>query len=376
MATQILIVEDESIVALDIRSSLTKLGYSVCGICSRGDEAVKKVHEFSPSLVLMDIRLAGEVDGITAAAEIRRTTKIPVVYLTAHADETTLARAKVTEPFGYVLKPFQPIELRVAIELALFKASQPPQPAESPAEPPLRAKPINVHPEVFHYLRSIPAFSAIPVDQLQTFTAACSLQEYKAGQTFAFEGDADRAVGFLVLRGRVSLFKTSVSGREIIVELLSPNDVFGIALALEQQPFDCSARAQVDSFVIHVPRRAIVGLLEKNVQLYRFLLDVIAGRLSSSHTRSRSLAHDKVEVRIASGLLSLIPVDADEHDSAVPILHVTRKELAELCGTTVETSIRVTKSMESTGILEFPENGFVRILDQEALKDIVSGAAA
>jgi len=104
--TEILIVEDERITAEDIRLSLGGLGYAVTGMASSGEEAIRKAKELHPDLVLMDIVLGGDMDGIEAAKRIRARFNIPVVYLTAYADEKTLERAKVTQPFGYILKPF------------------------------------------------------------------------------------------------------------------------------------------------------------------------------------------------------------------------------------------------------------------------------
>jgi len=118
---RILIVEDEIIVARDLEQQITHLGYAVVGIAGRGDDAIGLAKEKRPDLVLMDIHLQGPIDGIQAADEIRRIGSAAIVYLTAHADESTLARACVTEPFGYILKPFNDRELRTAIEIALFK---------------------------------------------------------------------------------------------------------------------------------------------------------------------------------------------------------------------------------------------------------------
>jgi len=118
---QILVVEDESIVAEDIRRNLENLGYVVPAVASSGEDAVKKAEELSPDLVLMDIVLKGEIDGIEAAEQIRSRFDIPVVYLTAYSDEKTLERAKITEPFGYVIKPFKERELQINIEIALYK---------------------------------------------------------------------------------------------------------------------------------------------------------------------------------------------------------------------------------------------------------------
>ncbi len=118
---KLLIVEDEEIVAFDIESTLKGLGYAVPAIVSSGEDAIAYAAKIQPDLVLMDIMLKGSMDGIEAANEIRSHFKIPVVYLTAHADLSTLERAKITEPFGYLLKPFEEKELQTVIEIALSR---------------------------------------------------------------------------------------------------------------------------------------------------------------------------------------------------------------------------------------------------------------
>ncbi len=116
--SQILIVEDERIVAEDIKRTLKHLGFGVSAIVSSGEEALKKVKENNTDLVLMDIALKGEMDGVEAASQIRSQFKLPVIYLTAFSDEKVLERAKITEPVGYIIKPFEERELCSAIEIA------------------------------------------------------------------------------------------------------------------------------------------------------------------------------------------------------------------------------------------------------------------
>ncbi len=118
---KILIVEDEGIIAEDISDSLISLGYRITGIVYSGEEAIQSVTEFRPDLVLMDVNLQGEIDGITAAEEIRGRFQIPVVYLTAYADENTLRRVNATQPFGYIVKPFEEKNLHTTIQLALHR---------------------------------------------------------------------------------------------------------------------------------------------------------------------------------------------------------------------------------------------------------------
>ena len=118
---KILIVEDEAIVALHEEENLKNMGYTVVGKASSGEEAIRKAEETQPDLVLMDIVLKGEMDGIETAGQITTRFNIPVVYVTAYGDETTLQRAKLTEPFGYILKPFKERDLHVAIGIALYR---------------------------------------------------------------------------------------------------------------------------------------------------------------------------------------------------------------------------------------------------------------
>jgi CheY-like chemotaxis protein len=118
---KVLVVEDQNIVALNIRNKLKNLGYTVPGTASTGEEAIRKAELTNADLVLMDIMLKGEMDGIDAAREIKKRLKIPVLYLTAYTDDETLERAKMTEPEGYISKPFKEEDLHSNIEMALHK---------------------------------------------------------------------------------------------------------------------------------------------------------------------------------------------------------------------------------------------------------------
>ncbi len=118
---RILVAEDEQVVALDIKNNLVRLGYTVLDVVSSGEEAIHEATESRPDLILMDIRLKGQMDGVSAADQIRSLFDIPIIYLTAYSDDDTLRRAKITEPFGYILKPLDARELHITIEMALYK---------------------------------------------------------------------------------------------------------------------------------------------------------------------------------------------------------------------------------------------------------------
>ena len=120
--SKILIVEDEAIIAMELESQLQSLGYEITSIVDTGAKAIKKAEEDKPDIILMDIRIKGEMDGIDTAEEIRNRFGIPVIFSTAYLDQERIERAKITMPFGYVLKPIQDRDLKVTLEMALYVA--------------------------------------------------------------------------------------------------------------------------------------------------------------------------------------------------------------------------------------------------------------
>ncbi len=118
---RILLVEDERLVAMSLKLQLRALGYEVVGVAASGQDAIEKAGELRPDLILMDIHLEGDMDGVEAAAEIHKQFQLPVIYLTAFSSQDILERAKVTEPMGYILKPYEDRELQVVIETALYR---------------------------------------------------------------------------------------------------------------------------------------------------------------------------------------------------------------------------------------------------------------
>lgn len=130
---RVFIVEDEKIVANDIADTLRSLGYHIAGTAISGENAVVMIPGARPDVVLMDIRLAGNMDGVETAGELQKTSDIPVIYLTAYADKDLLERAKLTEPYGYIIKPYDERELHTAIEIALYRHAMQKKLAESEA---------------------------------------------------------------------------------------------------------------------------------------------------------------------------------------------------------------------------------------------------
>jgi CheY-like chemotaxis protein len=121
-ATRVMIVEDEAVVALHLRQELTKLGYCVAGVATAGEQALRMIDDVFPDIILMDIHIQGDLDGIGTASRIPRYLHIPVVFLTAYSEDTTLKRAADTHPYGYLIKPFLDRELHATIKMALERS--------------------------------------------------------------------------------------------------------------------------------------------------------------------------------------------------------------------------------------------------------------
>ena len=159
MRPKILVVEDESIIAESLRRSLETSGYDVPATCSTAEGAIEAVRTTAPDLVLMDIRLKGEKDGIYAARIVSEGFDVPVIYVTAYGDDAVLERAKRTKPAGYLLKPFRGDELKVAIETALYRhmieSTVPPRTAKPDKPRPRKAKPMPLTPREIEILRLI-----------------------------------------------------------------------------------------------------------------------------------------------------------------------------------------------------------------------------
>ena len=121
---KVLIVEDEMILASDIRMQLQNEGYNVVGIAKNGEKAINLTKERNPDIILMDIAIKGEIDGVETAEEIHKFYDVPIVYITAYFDDKTLNRAIKTEPYGYIIKPFQDGQIHCTIVLAIYKYQQ------------------------------------------------------------------------------------------------------------------------------------------------------------------------------------------------------------------------------------------------------------
>ena len=369
MTTKILIAEDESIVALDMAHDLESAGYTVVGQVSNGQAAIRATTDLHPDVVLLDITMPGEIDGIQAAEEISREHDIPIIFVTAHSDEATLQRVKLTRPSGYVMKPFEPNELRANIEIALHKASSgfsSVSEDERNVMPELSKEfaklPEGVDEFKFDALRATDVFQNLPVKELTNLAQAASIQDVAAGEYLSLDGESP-AFGFLVISGRLAVVKSTQHGKELTLDLLIPGDSTGIVRALEPLDLDTAIRGQTDAKLLSIPTSSLHALAERHPMLYRTIAEELMKKNRRINDLALGLAHSRVESRIIATLIALAPRFGRPTSVAEQTrIFLTRKELADLTGTTPETAIRVTKNLEREGFLDLTKPGVIKIL--------------
>jgi CRP-like cAMP-binding protein len=375
MTTKVLIAEDEALVALDIAHELESAGYMVVGQVSTGKAAVEKAIELKPDVVLLDITMPGEIDGIQAAEEIGRKVGSPVIFVTAHSDEATLQRAKLTRPSGYVMKPFEPNELRANIEIALHRARTAPvaeEPMEVFPEPPegLEAG-YGTDQYKFEGVRSIGILEGLPTKELNDLARTAVIQDINAGEFVGLDGERPN-FGFMVLSGRLAVVKSTQHGKELTLDLLIPGDCTGILRALEPSELDTAIRGQTDAKLLAIPTSQLKSVADKFPVIYKHITAELMRRNRRTNDLALGLAHSRVESRIVAALLALAPrfgrpTSSDDQTR----IFLTRKELADLTGTTPETAIRVTKNLEREGLLDLTKPGVIKILSLKQLAEVV-----
>ena len=394
---KVLVVEDEDSIAEDIMELLESFDCEIVGRASSVEGVLDLVEAEEPDLVLMDIKLDGEGDGVDAAMKIREESRVPIVFLTGYSDIDLLERAKKTEPHGYLVKPFKDIDLKTTVEMALYTslkrhlgASSNGDTRESQDEPyravfeaaekmgkgatksfsKISAPLTQLGTEIFERLRSMDEFKEVEEDDLKGLASSSIRKKHTAGDIITLEGEVQNA-GFIVDEGRAVFLKSSAKGRDLIVEFLVSGDSLGLLAALENEGYPYSTRIQTESTLIWVPRHTLLELFGAYPVLGERFLTKVLTRLKKSHDFSRLLAHEKVEVRVASALETLYP-HFTSHEDNETVIRMTRQELAELTGTTEETCIRVTRAMEKAGILNLSENKAIRIVNRSALQEVAN----
>ncbi|MBP9839025.1 MAG: response regulator [Proteobacteria bacterium] len=371
---KIIIVEDDSIVAMDLQELVVSFGYDVVGVFPTAEQVLESYKDLAPDLLLVDITLAGKMDGITLVKELGKETNIPIIYLTAHYDENTIAKATETKPYSYVLKPYKEVELKVALQIALYRHYGKEQILESESSSEALDAPSDVEQQsnIEKFLQSIPTFSKLSNVALRDLAKDSKLLTISTGSQIFRNASMKEQFSFIVKKGRVAMSRTSSTGRVLIVELLGPKDLFAIFSDFGAVSSNLLARVQVDSEIILIPKQNFIRFLSDAPDYYRLILTEINDRLKNSYEISRTLAHERVETRIAYVLAKILPKFTEYHsDMQTDVIPITRQEIADLVGTTVETAIRVTRNLEDDKIIELPSPGIIKVLNQERLEEII-----
>lgn len=222
----------------------------------------------------------------------------------------------------------------------------------------------------FHFLRSLSLFAKLPLRDVEGIAYACQFGMFGPDEYIVMEGEEEPYSSFIVVSGRVAMLKSSISGKELIVQLLEAGDVFSLLLMLqgEDLPVQLSARTMSSTTVLWVPAAQFRSLLNQYPDLYRELFAELISMLQKSYRLSLGLAHDHVDVRIASALSTLAQkTGSSSHDCTV---YLTRQQLADLTGTTSETAIRVTRAMQKQGLLDIGRRGVIRIPSLNRLEEV------
>jgi len=371
-----MVVEDEGIVALDLCQMLEGLDYEVVCHVDTAELAVVKARELKPDLALMDINLKGAMDGIQAAAQILDSVKTPIIFLTSHGDEGTLQRAKLTYPFGYILKPYDIDDLRTTLEVVLNSIRRNSEHEEEISDQSeieiFIEEDLNAEEGRVKFISSLPLFRSISKKEISILAKGSAIKSLENGQVIS-KSEVKPEFGFIVLSGRLAVTKSISNGKELTLELLAVGDITGLLRVLESRITNSTILAQKPSKILMIRGSNFIEFIEKHPELYQIIAQEVSQRLSQSNELALGLAHTKVECRIASTLINLIPrFGKDGVDIGQPRIYLTRKELADLTGSTPETAIRVTKNLEREGVLDLAKPGIIKIRNLDKLSALLA----
>lgn len=222
------------------------------------------------------------------------------------------------------------------------------------------------------FLRSCPVLAALPAKELAALATLARDESYRARDYIFMEGDP--ALWFcLVKTGRVRIFRQSRGGKDVVLELLGPGEPFGGVAVIEKRPYPASAQATEPSAITKLPQDAVVALAERYPSIIKEMALMIGRRLRAAHDSVKSLAADPVEARLAATLLRLAEREGTRGPQGLTLpFHLTRQGLADMTGTTVETTIRIVSRWLKERLVREEENRLV-LADVAALRDLAEG---
>ena len=227
-------------------------------------------------------------------------------------------------------------------------------------------------PDAVRLLRGNPAFAGLPARDLEGLAAVAVEERCRARDYVFMEGDP-AAWLCLVKSGHVKILRHSRTGKDVVLELLGPGEMFGAVAVIERRPYPATAQASESAVILKVPADAVVAVAERHPSVIKEIALMIGRRLRAAHDSVKSLAVDPVEARLAATLLRLAAREGvrDGHRITLPF-HLTRQSLADMTGTTVETAIRVVSRWLKDGLL-LDEGGRLVLTDVEGLRTLAEG---
>lgn len=250
------------------------------------------------------------------------------------------------------------------------------KPSATKLTAPSLAVPQDASSELLSILQAQEIFAQFSEKTLRTVAAGSRKVTYRPGDYISHEGDGRGTWGYIPLSGRLAILKTSISGRELVVALLAPGDLLGliIPISLSMLPLQLSTRAQSQTEVIAIDTTVLMAALDQYPQSYHLLLVEQIELLQSAYRLARGLAHDRVDIRIASVLLGLLPkFSRSRVPPGLTSIQITRQQIADLSGTTLESSIRTTRRMHAERMIDVSRPGIVHLLDLEMLRAVEEG---
>jgi CRP/FNR family transcriptional regulator len=227
--------------------------------------------------------------------------------------------------------------------------------------------------DVIGFLTASPVFAGLPARELESLAAAAGEQSCRAREYIFHEGDPALWL-WLVKTGHVRIVRHSRAGKDVVLELLGPGEIFGGVAVIERRPYPAAAQATEPSVVVKIPADVVLGLAERHPPVVREMALLIGRRLRAAHDSVR-LAVEPVESRLAASLLRLADREGVRTQSGVALpFHLTRQSLADMSGTTVETAIRVVSRWQRDALVE-DRGGRLVVRDLDVLRDLAAGDA-
>jgi CRP-like cAMP-binding protein len=226
--------------------------------------------------------------------------------------------------------------------------------------------------DVATFLRGNPVFGGIPVHEIDLLAGVVTEESHRARDYIFMEGDASRWL-YVIKSGHVKIVRHSRTGKDVVLELLGPGEVFGGVAVIEKRPYPAAAQVTEPTVVLKIPAEPLIALAERYPALIKEMALMIGRRLRAAHDSVRSLAVDPVEARLAAALLRLAEREGTRGRGGTTLpFHLTRQSLADMTGTTVETTIRTLSRWLKDGLL-FDDGGRLVLSDLDGLRELAEG---